>query len=138
MRKWHDFFGLPGDPVVLEGIGRGNTLAVHYHELFIEEDTDVHVVEPMSPFLVNFVFECEFDVAAAHFTRVDKEQGDFIRCERLLTDNVVKNGFGLVISLCRKPALKVKYFILLPMSITEATEAGDMRLLMSFWLFQCV
>lgn len=35
MRERHDFFGFPSDAIVLERVSRGDTLAIHDHELFV-------------------------------------------------------------------------------------------------------
>lgn len=72
MGERHDFLGFPGDAIVFEGICRRNAFAVHHHELLIEKDANVYVIQPMLPLLVYLVLESKFDVATAHFPRVYK------------------------------------------------------------------
>lgn len=71
--KWQNLFSFPCDFVVLERIGGWDALAVHDHELSIEVDTDVHIVQSMPPFFVDLILEGEFYVAAADFSGVYEE-----------------------------------------------------------------
>ena len=70
--KGQDFLGLPGDLVILERIGGRDALAVHDHELPIEVDTNIHIIQPMLPLLVDLVLEGKLYVAAADLAGVDK------------------------------------------------------------------
>ena len=62
--------------------------------------TYVDIVESVFPFLVNFVFECELDIAATHLSTVNKKQRDFVRSEGLFSDYVVDYRFAFKASLC--------------------------------------
>lgn len=79
--EWHDFLGLPGDLIVFEGVGGRHALAVHHHELSVQVYADVHIVEPVLPFLIDLVLESELDVAAAHLPRIHEQKGYLLRRE---------------------------------------------------------
>ena len=69
----NDFFGFPGDFIVFEWVCWGNAFTVHDKEVFVEVDADINLVEAVFPLLVDFIFESEFDVAAADLAAVDKK-----------------------------------------------------------------
>lgn len=73
VRKRQDFLSLPRYLVILQRISRRDTLAIHNHKLPIQIDTNVYIIQPMPPFLVDLILECKFYVAAADLTRVDEE-----------------------------------------------------------------
>lgn len=133
----YNLFGFPGDLVVFEGIGRRDALAIHDQELSVQVHADVDVVEAVLPLFIDFVFEGELHIAAAHFPVVDEEKGDLLTAEGLLPQDVVQHCLRPVSRLGLDSSSKAIYFKLPPSSSsTEPAALGDTLRLTYLGLFQ--
>lgn len=99
----HKLFSFPSDFIIFQGVGGWNTFTVHDHKLLIQNNTDIHIIQPMFPFLIDLILEGELNVAAADLSSIDEQKWYFIRSKWLLSDNVVDYRFGFVVGSRFKP-----------------------------------
>ena len=104
-----DLFCFPGYFIISEGVSRRYTFTVHHQKLFVQIDTNIYFSESVLPFLVDFVFESELDIAATDLPRINKQKRHFIRSKWFFSDDVVNNRLRFVINLGGESASKIAY-----------------------------